>query len=209
MAGTIKADWGTLMKTSKKLTGVMLRAGLALASVGVCATALPVVVAQQAHAALAEGEQAPDFQLKGALGGTPLIFSLKEALKKGPVVLYFFPAAFTKGCTLEAHAFAEATDNFTKQGATVVGVTAGNVDRVAEFSKDECRSKFAVLADPGGKVATLYKSLSSQGSFVHSDRISYVIAPDGKVVLSYVSQDPETHVSKTLETVTKLHNATH
>jgi hypothetical protein len=82
-----------------------------------------------AHAALEVGDKAPDFSLKGALGGKPLTFSLQQALQKGPVVLYFFPAAFTKGCTLEAHAFAEASDDFKKLGATIVGVTAGNVDQ--------------------------------------------------------------------------------
>ena len=107
--------------------------------------------AMSAHAALEVGDKAPDFSLQGALGGKPLTFSLQQALQKGPVVLYFFPAAFTKGCTLEAHAFAEATDDFKKLGATVVGVTAGNVDQVDEFSKLECRDKFAVAADPGQK----------------------------------------------------------
>lgn len=77
------------------------------------------------------------------------------------MVLYFFPAAFAKGCTLEAHAFAEATDDFIKLGATVVGVTAGNVDQVDEFSKLECRDKFAVAADPGVKVAAEYQTLLS------------------------------------------------
>lgn len=89
------------------------------------------------------------------------IFSLQQALRKGPVVLYFFPAAFAKGCTLEAHAFAEATDDFIKLGATVVGVTAGNVDQVHEFSKLECRDKSAVAADPGAKVAAEYLTLLS------------------------------------------------
>ncbi|MCG4272607.1 peroxiredoxin [Acetobacter senegalensis] len=199
------AGWLKSMTKKSVLRAVMIRSCTALVVVGLCATAVPLVGAQPALAALAQGEAAPDFTLQGALGGKPLTFSLKDALKKGPVVLYFFPAAFTKGCTLEAHAFAEATEDFAKQGATVVGVTAGNVDRVAEFSKEECRSKFAVLADPGAKVAGLYKSLSSQGTFLHSDRSSYVITPDDKIVLSYTSQDPETHVSKTLDAVTAWH----
>ncbi|MFT8309103.1 peroxiredoxin [Acetobacter malorum] len=154
-----------------------------------------------AHAALANGTTAPDFTLDGALGGKPIKFSLKEELKKGPVVLYFFPAAFTSGCTLEAHAFAEAIPTFKKLGATVVGVTAGNVDRVAEFSKEECRSAFPVLADPGAKVAGLFDSQKTQGSFALSSRTSFVITPEGKIVLSYTSGDPETHVQKTLEAV--------
>lgn len=197
------------MMKNKVMRAVMRQSCAAVAAIGLCISAVPFVGAHPAHAALAEGAAAPDFTLQGALGGKPLTFSLKDALKKGPVVLYFFPAAFTQGCTLEAHAFAEATDTFTKQGATVVGVTAGNVDRVADFSKDECRSKFAVLADPGAKVAGLYKSLSTQGTFLHSDRTSYVIAPDGQILLSYTSQDPETHVTKTLDAVTAWHAKVH
>ena len=88
-----------------------------------------------AGAALPVGAKAPAFELQGALAGKPIAFSLQQALQKGPVVLYFFPAAFTAGCTIEAHAFAEATDEFNKMGATVIGVTAGNTDQVSDFSK--------------------------------------------------------------------------
>ena len=102
--------------------------------IGIAALAL---VAAPAHAALKPGAKAPDFTANAALGGKPFAFSLNEALKKGPVVLYFFPAAFTSGCTLEAHAFAEATPEFEKLGATVIGVTAGNVDQLADFSKEQ------------------------------------------------------------------------
>src|SRR3712207_5746307 len=105
---------------------------------------LSVVVAAPAYAELKPGAVAPDFTVKAALAGHESTFSLKEALKKGPVVLYFFPAAFTAGCTLEANLFAEATDDFKSQGATIIGMTSGNIDRVAEFSKVECRDKFAV-----------------------------------------------------------------
>jgi len=153
-----------------------------------------------AEAALPVGAKAPDFKLQAALAGDTSTFSLKDALKKGPVVLYFFPAAFTSGCTQEAHEFAEATDSFQKLHATIVGVTAGNADRVAEFSKVECRNKFAVAADPGAKVAATYDSLM-QGNPVISDRISYVIAPDGKILLSYADRDPHAHIEKTLAAV--------
>ena len=112
-------------------------------ALGLSATAFNV------NAALPVGAQAPAFELQGALAGKPIAFSLQQALQKGPVVLYFFPAAFTAGCTIEAHAFAEATDEFNKMGATVIGVTAGNTDQVSDFSKLECRDKFAVAADPG------------------------------------------------------------
>lgn len=160
------------------------------------------------QAALEAGAKAPDFTLQGALGGKPLTFTLQQALQKGPVVLYFFPAAFTKGCTLEAHAFAEATDDFKKLGATVVGVTAGNVDQVDEFSKLECRDKFAVAADPGAKVATEYETLMKVNGATLSDRTSFVIAPDGKILMSYTDRNPDAHIEKTMDAV-KLYAKSH
>ena len=161
-----------------------------------------------ASAALPTGSMAPDFSAQGALGGTPLNFSLQEALHKGPVVLYFFPAAFTPGCTVEAHEFAEATDSFNKLGATVIGITAGNVERVAEFSKVECRNKFAVAADPGAAIATKYQATMKFGPNLISDRTSYVIAPDGKILLSYTDLNPDQHVKNALDAV-KSWRATH
>jgi thioredoxin-dependent peroxiredoxin len=159
---------------------------------------LPMLTAQ---AALPQGAKAPDFQLESALAGKAQTFSLSQALRKGPVVLYFFPAAFTAGCTLEAHAFAEATADFNKLGATVVGVTAGNVERVAEFSKVECRDKFAVAADPGAKVAARYQTLMDANGRTLSDRTSFVIAPDGRILLSYTDKNPEAHIRKTMDAV--------
>ncbi|ENA0609670.1 peroxiredoxin [Enterobacter bugandensis] len=160
-----------------------------------------------AHAALEAGAKAPDFSLQGALGGKPLTFSLQQALQSGPVVLYFFPAAFTKGCTLEAHAFAEASDDFKKLGATVVGVTAGNVDQVDEFSKLECRDKFAVAADPGAKVASEYQTLMQMNGKTVSDRTSFVIAPDGKILMSYTDRNPDEHIQKSMDAVKKYANS--
>ena len=168
------------------------------------ALSLPVT---SAFAALAAGETAPDFKLEAALAGKETTFSLQQALKKGPVVLYFFPAAFSAGCTLEAHAFAEATDEFKKQGATVIGVTAGNTDQIAKFSQLECRDKFTVAADPGAKVATEYKSTMEMKGKTLSDRTSYVIAPDGKILLSYTDKNPEAHIQKTLDAVKKYRQA--
>ncbi|MEN0616054.1 peroxiredoxin [Klebsiella indica] len=161
-----------------------------------------------AHAALPVGAKAPDFELQGALAGKPLTFSLKKALQKGPVVLYFFPAAFSAGCTIEAHDFAEATDDFNKMGATVVGVTAGNTAQVSDFSRLECRDKFAVAADPGAKVAARYQTLIEMKGKTLSDRTSYVIAPDGDILLSYTDRNPETHIEKTLAAV-KQYDASH
>lgn len=153
-------------------------------------------------AALQQGARAPDFTLNAALGGKEFSLTLKQALKKGPVVLYFFPAAFTPGCTMEAHLFAEASDDFNRLGARVIGVTAGNIDRVAEFSKSECRDKFAVAADPGAKVAAQYDTAvrGADGKML-SDRTSYVIAPNGKILLSYTDRKPQAHIEKTLAAV--------
>jgi len=161
-----------------------------------------------ASAALPVGAKAPDFELQGALAGKPLTFSLQQALQKGPVVLYFFPAAFSAGCTIEAHDFAEATDDFKKMGATVIGVTAGNTEQISDFSKLECRDKFAVAADPGAKVAAEYKTLVQIKGKTLSDRTSYVIAPNGNILLSYTDRNPDTHIEKALATV-KEYDAAH
>ena len=156
-----------------------------------------------AHASLPVGAAAPDFKAKAALAGKSFDFDLKGQLKKGPVVLYFFPAAFTPGCTAEAHAFSEATADFKKAGATVVGVTAGNVDRVAEFSTKECSDKFAVVADPGAKIAAQYQStLKMKPEW--SDRTSYVIGRDGKIGFVHSDLNPSKHVELTLAAVRSL-----
>ena len=123
--------------------GIQSRARLKLA-----AAALALAVAVPAWAALKVGSKAPDFTTQATLGGKPFEFTLAAALKKGPVVLYFYPAAFTKGCTVEAHLFAEATDEFNALGATVIGVSKDDIDTLNRFSVSECRSKFAVAADP-------------------------------------------------------------
>lgn len=174
------------------------------------ATTLTVLTlsASYALAALPEGAKAPDFRLNAALAGKSMMFSLAKALHKGPVVLYFFPAAFTQGCTVEAHEFAEATDKFQKMDATVIGVTAGNADRVAEFSKLECRDKFAVAADPGAKIAAEYQTqFHTKDGKALSERTSFVIAPDGKILLSYTDPNPELHIQKTMSAVKEWHEA--
>lgn len=169
-----------------------LFAAAALLSIGLMTSA--------ANAALAVGAKAPDFDIKAALGGKEFNFSLNDALKKGPVVLYFFPAAFTKGCTIEAHEFADASDHFKALGATLIGVTAGNADRVAEFSSVECRNKFAVAADADQKVIKAYDVVLPKHP-EYSDRTSFVIAPDHKVVFTYTNLEPDNHVALTLQAV--------
>ena len=171
------------------------------------ATAAAAAFAAPAYAALPVGATAPQFTAAASQGGRQFPFNLSQALKKGPVVLYFFPAAFTKGCTIEAHEFADAADQYKKLGATLIGVTAGNIDRLTAFSVSECRSKFPVAADPDAKIAGEYKSTLAIYPG-HSDRTSYVIAPNDKVIFVYSNLDPNAHVTKTLDAV-KAWRATH
>jgi peroxiredoxin (alkyl hydroperoxide reductase subunit C) len=162
--------------------------------------AAAAAIAAPALAALKVGDTAPEFTAQASQGGEMFSFSLADALKKGPVVLYFFPAAFTSGCTIEAHEFADAADDYKKLGATLIGVTSGNIDRLTEFSTSECRKKFPVAADPNAKVAGEYHSTLAIYPG-HSDRTSYVIAPDDKVIFVYSELKPDQHVAKTLEAV--------
>jgi peroxiredoxin len=168
------------------------------ASIALAAT----LAAGPAHAALAVGDAAPDFSTKASLGGKEFDFSLTEALKKGPVVLYFYPAAFTTGCTIEAHDFAEATDKFKALGATVIGVSHDDIAKLDKFSVSECRSKFAVAADPAGKVIGDYKAQMAKNP-AYADRISYVITPDHKVAFTYTDMNPDQHVTLTMAAVQK------
>ncbi len=162
--------------------------------------ATTLLLSGTALAALSVGAKAPAFTTQAALAGKEFTFSLADALKKGPVVLYFFPAAFTPGCTQEAHEFTEATDQFSALGATVIGVTAGNANRVTEFSSVECRNKFAVAADPDQKIIKSYDAVLKKKP-EYSDRTSYVIAPDGSILLAYTNLDPSEHVSRTMAAV--------
>ena len=165
------------------------------------------LAAAPAYAALKVGDTAPPFTAQASEGGKQFAFNLADALKKGPVVLYFFPAAFTSGCTIEAHDFADASAEYKALGATLIGVTAGNIDRLTAFSVSECRSKFPVAADPDAKIAASYKSTLAVYPG-HSDRTSYVIAPDGKVILAYSNLNPDDHVAKTLAAL-KAYRAAH
>ena len=171
------------------------------------ALAAGCVVATPSLAALKPGDAAPDFTAQAAVGGNEFSFSLADALKKGPVVLYFYPKAFTKGCTAEAHEFAEAADSFAKAGATLIGMSADNIGTLHEFSTKECSAKFPVAADPDLKVIRAYDAVltSIPGLGGVSDRVSYVIAPNGKIAYAYQAMDPDKHVENTLAAVKKLH----
>jgi len=163
---------------------------------------LCALASASALAALPNGTKAPDFTTQASLAGKPFTFSLAEALKQGPVVLYFYPAAFTSGCTIEAHNFAEATDRFKALGATVIGVSHDDIDTLNKFSVSECRNKFAVAADADKKIMKAYDAQL----FLKPDwakRTSYVIAPTGEVIYSYNSLNPDKHVDNTMAAVKK------
>jgi peroxiredoxin Q/BCP len=153
-------------------------------------------------AALKPGDAAPDFKAQASLGGNDFQFSLAEALKKGPVVLYFYPAAFTTGCTIEAHDFAEAVDAYRALGATVIGVSHDDIATLKKFSVSECRSKFAVAADQDQSIMKSYDAVLTLMPR-YADRVSYVISPDGRVVFAYKSMNPEKHVEYTLDALKK------
>lgn len=153
-----------------------------------------------AHAALPVGSRAPDFTTQAAIGGKVFPFSLADALRKGPVVLYFYPKSFTAGCTVEAHDFAEAAPRFHALGASVLGISHDDIQTQQRFSVRECRNKFPVAADADAVVIHKYDA----GMAIISDtarRISYVIAPDGKVLYVYSSFNPDHHVENTLKVI--------
>jgi thioredoxin-dependent peroxiredoxin len=165
---------------------------------------LCALLSTAAWSAIKEGETAPDFTLQAAVGGKSFTFQLSEALKKGPVVLYFYPKSFTKGCTIEAHDFADNAENFAASGATLIGLSADNIETQIEFSSKECRDKLPIAADPDAAVIRSYDALRagpSPSGAVVSDRVSFVIAPDGKIIYAYQDRAPEKHIENTLAAV--------
>ena len=161
------------------------------------ALAFAAITAAPALAALENGAKAPDFTLQASQAGKVFDFSLADALKKGPVVLYFYPAAFTTGCTIEAHDFADAIDEYKALGATVIGVSHDPIDKLQMFSVSECRSKFAVAADTDQTVEKAYDAVLTKAP-QYANRTSYVIAPDDTVIYSYTNLEPDKHVENTL-----------
>jgi peroxiredoxin len=176
-----------------KLVSLCLASCLALASFG-------------AQAALKEGASAPDFSVPAAVGGKSFDFSLAASLRKGPVVVYFYPKSFTRGCTIEAHEFADHSDDFAAAGAALIGLSADTIDVQIEFSTKECRDKFPIGADPSLAVINAYEAKrdrpSNSGDAV-ADRVSYVITPDGKVGYVFIDSNPVKHVENTLAFVRK------
>jgi len=154
-------------------------------------------LATSSYAALDVGDAAPNFTVPAALGGKVYSFKLSDSLAKGPVVLYFFPAAFSVGCSIEAHEFAESMAKFEALGATVIGVSSDDIDTLGKFSVQACQGRFPVASDSTQAVMKSYDAVM-QTRPDYANRVSYVIAPDGKVVYNYQSLNPSRHVEKTL-----------
>ena len=183
-----------------------------------CAAAL---CASPALAALKPGDTAPDFTAAGSLGGKDFKFSLKDVLKKGPVVVYFYPSAYTGGCDLEAHTFAEKSDKFAAAGATIIGVSADDLTRLHQFSADPkfCAGKFPIASDESTKIAQSYNlnvtppragakdvnQVDINHAFI--ERVTFVIGKDGKILATLSSKtdglSPDQHVDKSLEIVSR------
>lgn len=184
--------------------------------------AIAAAICLPAFASLNAGDRAPDFSLAASLAGKEFTFSLRDALKKGPVVVYFYPSAYTGGCDLEAHTFAENKDQFTAAGATIIGVSEDSIARLNEFSADPsyCAGRFPVASDPGGKIAASYGLAVSAGKPEFKDvrgadighdfieRATFVIGKDNKIVAAFSSKadhlTPDAHVTKSLGVVQQL-----
>jgi len=164
------------------------------------------LLAAPALAALKPGVMAPEFTARATLGGKEFTYSLADALKNGPVVLYFYPAAFTPGCTVEAHQFAEAVDKFAALGASVIGISADDIEVLNKFSVSECRSKFPVAADADKDIMGAYDA-QLPGKPEYANRTSYVIAPSGEIIYEYTALDPSAHVENTLAALQKWKSA--
>jgi peroxiredoxin len=147
------------------------------------------------------GTNAPGFSARAAQGGTDLTFTLSEALKKGPVVVYFYPKSFTSVCTEEAHLFAEAMPEFEALGSSVIGISTDAIETQREFSRMACRDKFPVAADPKGDVAKAYDVLIRSGGGIFASRTSYVITPDGKIASALKAGDADSHIQSALKSV--------
>jgi peroxiredoxin len=179
-------------------------------------------LAVPAYAALKTGEAAPDFSTKASLAGKEFEFSLKDALKKGPVVVYFYPSAYTAGCNAQAHAFAESKDKFEAAGASIIGVSRNSIAQLNQFSADPeyCAGKFPVASDADGKISSSYNLNKMQlpagfkdtkGNVIDheaTERTTFVVTPNGRVAAVFSSADdklsPTEHVNRSLAKVQEL-----
>jgi len=176
------------------------------------------LVTMPAFAALKAGDSAPDFNAQASFAGKAFAFSLKDSLKKGPVVVYFYPSAFTGGCNLQAHTFSVNSDKFAAAGASIIGVSLDSITRLNDFSADPqyCAGKFAVVSDADGKIArsfdlTVHEAVASakdtRGVEIghgFAERTTFVITPDGKISASIGGLSPAENVEKSLEAVQQL-----
>ena len=174
---------------------------LLIALVGLAMVA-GLLIHAKVQAALPVGAKAPDFTTMGALGGKPFRLNLAQQLKKGPVVLYFYPKAFTKGCTLEARAFSEAMPEFRKAGAQVIGMSADDLSTLERFSTEACRGKFPVATASPSTIRAYDVVLKMKPEL--TDRTSYVIDTDGRIVMVHSDLNWKDHVALTLSAVQNL-----
>jgi peroxiredoxin len=170
-----------------------------LLSTAIAAAAM--LAAGPSLAALKVGDKAPDFKLQAATNGQVSTFSLAKALKSGPVVVYFYPKAFTSGCSLEAHEFSEAIPKFQARHVTVIGVSADDIGTLQKFSEQTCQGKFPVAADAGAKVAKAYDA--QMGGMAMANRISYIVGQNGKITFVHDDMNAATHVSSLLAAIGK------
>ena len=161
--------------------------------------AASLAVASPALAALKVGDTAPIFKRNAATNGHSSSFSLKAALKEGPVVVYFYPKAFTSGCSLEAHQFSEAVDKFKAKHVTVVGVSTDDLGTLKRFSEQTCQGKFTVVSDQGGDVTKSYDA--QMVGMNMANRISFIVGQDGKIAFVHADGDASTHVPALLKAV--------
>jgi peroxiredoxin len=175
-------------------------------------------LAQPAFAALKEGDNAPAFTAPASLAGKEFKFALKDALKKGPVVVYFYPAAFTGGCNLQAHAFSENSDKFAAAGASIIGVSLDKIATLNQFSADPqyCAGKIPVASDEDGKIAKSYDlqvreakpgAKNTRGDEIghgFAERTTFVVTPNGTVAATISNLSPADNVAKALEAVQQV-----
>ena len=166
-----------------------------------CTLATTIGLAAPATAALKVGAKAPDFETIGAIAGKPFKLHLADQLKKGPVVLYFFPKAFTSGCTAEAHAFSDASAAFKKAGAQVIGMSADDLPTLQKFSVTECRNSFPVASASKATIKAYDVKLPMVSM---TNRTSYVIAKDGQIMMVHSDMSWKEHVAKSLTAVQAL-----
>jgi len=183
-----------------------------LAAIASCALALP------AFASLKAGDTAPPFEAQASFAGAASPYSLKQALAKGPVVVYFYPSAYTSGCNVQAHAFAVNHEKFGAAGASIIGVSLDNIGRLNDFSKDPeyCNSKFPVASDADGRIAKSYDLSVKDGraglkdtrgvdiDHGFAERTTFIVTPDGRIAATIGGMSPEANVDKALQAVQSL-----